>query len=163
MPLIDAVIIVEAAVRLGVTSMSHLGQWVDTHVGFRGVSRLRAAIELAEPRSESPMETRLRLLLVASGLPNPRAQVALYDEGGMFLARPDLYYANARLVLEYDGGWHRDRLVSDNRRQNRLVDAGYQVLRFTAADIFNSPAGVVSLVRRNLLERLSELTAPRLG
>jgi len=27
-------------------------------------------------------------------------------------------------VIEFDGGNHRDRLVSDDRRQNSLVSAG---------------------------------------
>ena len=49
--------------------------------------------------------------------------------------------------IEYDGGTHRDSLVADNRRQNRLVNAGYRLLRFTAADVLSAPESVVSLVR----------------
>ena len=37
------------------------------------------------------------------------------------LARTDLYYPDQRLALEYDGGSHRESLVEDNRRQNRLL------------------------------------------
>lgn len=51
--------------------------------------------------------------------------------------RADLYYPAARLILEYDGAKHRDRLVEDNRRQNLLLSAGFQLLRFTAGDIYN--------------------------
>jgi len=56
-----------------------------------------------------------------------------------------------RLGLEYDGGVHRDALVDDNRRQNRLLRAGVTLLRFTAADVLGNPGAVVFQVR-SLLE-----------
>ena len=56
-------------------------------------------------------------------------------------------YPSARLVLEYDGANHRERLVDDNRRQNLLVNAGYRLLRFTAADIRNRSDVVIAQVR----------------
>jgi hypothetical protein len=76
---------------------------------------------------------------------------ALHDERGRFLGRTDLYYPAQRLGLEYDGTTHRDSLVEDNRRQNRLQAAGYHLLRFTAADINRTPDAVVALVARQLL------------
>ena len=81
-----------------------------------------------------------------AGLPRPEAQVTLHDERGRFLGRPDLYYPAQRLCLEYDGGTHRDSLVEDNHRQNRLVNAGFRLLRFTAADFQRSPGAIVVLV-----------------
>jgi len=108
---------------------------------------LRRAIALADPAAESPMETRLRLLLVFAGLPRPQAQVSLHDSNGSFLGRPDLYYPALRLGLEYDGGGHRDKLVEDNRRQNRLLNGGVRLLRFTGADIFHAPESVIEQVR----------------
>ena len=93
------------------------------------------------------METRLRLLLVFAGLPRPEAQVRFHDSSGRFLGRPDLYYPTDRLGLEYDGGGHRDNLVADNQRQNRLVNAGFRLLRFTAADIYHPPEWVIGQVR----------------
>lgn len=95
------------------------------------------------------MESRLRMLLVLARLPRPEAQVTIRDRH-RFLGRVDLYYREQRLGLEYDGGTHRDSLAEDNRRQNRLTDAGIRLLRFTAADIFQTPEQVVSLVRRKL-------------
>jgi len=122
---------------------------VDAHPRWPGIAQLRRVLDLAEPLAESPMETRLRLVLVLGGLPRPRAQVPLYDEGGRFLGRPDLYYPDHRLGIEYDGGTHRDSLADDDRRQNRLLDAGHRLLRFTAQDI-NRPDAVVGLVARQL-------------
>ena len=96
--------------------------------------------DLAEP-AESPMETRLRWLLRKPGLPQPHVQARLS------FGRADLYYPEARLVIEYDGANHRDRLVEDNRRQNQLQNAGFRLLRFTAADLTQRPAAIVALVR----------------
>jgi hypothetical protein len=77
--------------------------------------------ELAQP-AESPMETRLRWVLLSAGLPAPEVQTDLYSSTVEFVGRADLYYPSAHLVIEFDGGNHRDRLVDDDRRQNRLVN-----------------------------------------
>jgi len=96
------------------------------------------------------METRLRWLLLSAGLPRPEVQVGLYDDEGDFLGRADLFYRQARVVIEYDGGNHRERLVSDDRRQNLLIRAGYRILRFTAADVHGRPDVVVAQVRGSI-------------
>ena len=106
-------------------------------------------MSLAEP-AESQMETRLRWLLTEAGLPRPQVQVDLRADDGRFLGRADMYYPQARLVVEFDGGNHRDRLVSDDRRQNELVGSGFTVLRFTSADLYTRPHVVAMQVRAAL-------------
>lgn len=147
---VEAVVVFDMALHSRKVSTRELRKWIAAHSGYRGIGTLRQAIDFIEPATESPMETRLRMLLVLAGLPRPEVQVSLYDESGSFLGRLDLYYPNKRLAVEYDGATHRDSLTSDNRRQNRLVDAGYRLLRFTAADVLSTPARVVALVRRSL-------------
>jgi len=147
--IVDAVVILDAALHKRFVGLEQLWAWVESHAGHPGVARIRRATDLAEPATESPMETRLRLLLVLSGLPRPRVQVRLGDHSD-FLGRADLYYPTHRLIIEYDGSTHRDSLVSDDRRQNRLLDAGYRILRFTAFDVLAEPSHVVALVRRAL-------------
>jgi hypothetical protein len=149
--LVEAVVILDMALHRRMVTSRQLERWADAHPGCRGVARLRHAIELADPAAESPMETRLRLLLVLKGLPRPSSQVSLFSAGGIFLARPDLYYPSHRLGIEYDGAVHRDSLAADDRRQNRLVEAGYRLLRFTASDILGSPDATADLVRRTLV------------
>ena len=105
---------------------------------------------LAE-KAESPMETRLRWILLKARLPRPQVQTDVRDSDGRFLARADLYYPQARLVIEYDGANHRERLIEDNRRQNSLLNAGYRLLRFTAADVLQRIDTVVVQVRSALL------------
>ena len=93
------------------------------------------------------METRLRWTLIQAGLPKPEVQTELRNQEGRFVGRADLYYPQSRLVIEYDGANHRDRLVEDNRRQNALLAAGFRLLRFTAAD---RPETVTALVKNAL-------------
>ena len=96
------------------------------------------------------METRLRWLLLQAGLPKPKVQADLHDSQGRFVGRADLYYPQARLVIEYDGVNHRERLVEDNRRQNLLMNAGFRLLRFTAADLHQRPEIIKALVGQAL-------------
>ena len=90
------------------------------------------------------------MVLVLGGLPRPKAQVAIHDIGGRFIGRPDLFYEQQRLGIEYDGGVHRQMLAEDNRRQNKLLNAGVRLLRFTAADVLRNPDRVVHEVRTML-------------
>ena len=150
LPLFDAVALVDTALRRRLVNDEYLRRWVRSHPGYRGIRRLKNALELADPAAESVMETRLRLLLVLAGLPLPKVQLSLRDDSGVFIARPDLCYPGARLAIEYDGATHRDSLAADNRRQNRLMDAGYRLLRFTAFDVLSTPHSVVTLVSRAL-------------
>jgi hypothetical protein len=150
LPLIEAVMAADAALRHMPVDLDSLSQYIAAHPRAQGSAQARRVVELAEPREESPMESRLRALLVLAGLPRPDAQVEVADGHGHFIGRLDLYYPAQRLGLEYDGDTHRERLVADNRRQNRLLSAGYRLLRFTAADVYKRPAAVVAEVRAAL-------------
>lgn len=145
--LVQSVVALDMALHAGLIDVSNLKEHTVLHAGKKGNKRLRRATGFTDGRSESPMETRLRMLLVKARLPRPCVQSELCDASGNFIGRADLYYPNRRLVIEYDGDNHRDRLLSDIRRQNALVNAGYQVLRFAAADLRN-PGLVAAQVRR---------------
>ncbi|HEV1992141.1 MAG TPA: DUF559 domain-containing protein, partial [Candidatus Dormibacteraeota bacterium] len=149
-PLTAGVVAADQFLHAGLVTIGELRAYVASHPGAKGIGRLRRVVDLAEPKAESPMETRLRMLLVLARLPRPEIQVSIYDKKGRFLGRPDLLYRNQCLAIEYDGGNHRDRLVDDNRRQNGLVGAGYRLLRFTAADVYGPPDIVAMQVLHGL-------------
>ena len=148
-------IALDMALHKRIVDLNDLRAFCEANRGAKRIARLRRAIELAEPATESPMETRLRVLLVMARLPRPCAQVSVCDHQGRFLGRPDLYYPAHKLGIEYDGGTHRDNLVEDNRRQNRLLNGGIRLLRFTAGDIFQNPESVVGHVRLAISQRRS--------
>ena len=72
------------------------------------------------------------------------------DAGGRFIARPDLRID--RVIVEFDGAVRRTarRHAEDLRRQNSHIQAGYVVLRYTAADVYGRPAAIVAEVRAAL-------------
>ena len=149
-PLEEAVGIADMALHHGLSTRTEMEAWVRARAGRPGTRRLRRVLELADPASESPMETRLRLLLRRARVPEPESQAVLTDRDGNFVARVDFYFPAHRLCIEFDGGIHRDRLVEDDRRQNRLLSAGYRLLRFTSPDVINSPGAVVAQIRAAL-------------
>jgi len=118
----------------------------------RGSARCRDVLPVADPRAESPMESVLRWLLHEAGLPAPELQYVVRDGAGAFLGRADLAWPDRRVLVEFDGDLHRERdvFVNDVRRQNRLIAAGWTVLRFTSADVLGRPQDVVAGVRRAL-------------
>jgi len=147
---VEALIALDMAVHGKLTNREKLHHSADRTHGRPGAARLRSLAEYAAP-AESPMETRLRWLLIQAGLPRPEAQTDLHDESGRFVGRADLFYPVARLVIEFDGGNHRERLVSDDRRQNLLTTAGYRVLRFTTPDVYQRPELIEEQVRGALV------------
>lgn len=143
---VEALVALDMALQRGLVDVVGLWRQARRAQGCPGAARLRSLASLAEP-AESPMETRLRWLLIKAGLPRPQVQVDVRGVGGRFLGRADLYYRAERLILEFDGGNHRDRLVEDDRRQNLLIGSRHRILRFTTADLRARPELVVAQVR----------------
>jgi len=110
---------------------------LDRAAGRRGVAAARHILPLADPLAGSPMESVLRWLILDAGLPRPVLQYVVRDRQGRFLGQVDLAWPEQRVIVEFDGEVHRDRhvFVHDLRRQNGIVLAGWQILRFTSADV----------------------------
>jgi hypothetical protein len=68
----------------------------------------RRSASLARKGVDSPQETRLRLLLVLAGLPEPRVNLLLRGRDGSWRRRYDLAYELLRLIIEYDGRQHAE-------------------------------------------------------
>ena len=105
--------------------------------GRRGVRRARQAMDLLDPRAESPPESALRVVLISAGLPSPTPQLVIRSEGGHFLARGDLVYEEERIIIEYDGGHHLtpEQQAKDADRRHRLALEGWLVITITARDL----------------------------
>ncbi|PPH77983.1 hypothetical protein C5C90_01870 [Rathayibacter sp. AY1D4] len=118
----------------------------------RGGRRAREAAGHLRVGAESPRETLLRLLLVRAGLPEPELQVELSDADGCFVARVDMLYRIARVVVEYDGDHHRtDRAQyeRDIARIEAIEALGYRVVRVRASGMLD-PDATAARVRRAL-------------
>jgi very-short-patch-repair endonuclease len=148
-PLLDAVIAIDALARVGEFTPVDLIRFGYDHLGAPGSRLLAAAVRLADPLSESPMETRIRMAIHDAGLPCP----VLQHPVGPY--RLDLAYPGLMLGIEYDGREHltAERALRDLRREADLVRAGWFVLRFTAAEVVHRPRWVASVVRGELVRR----------
>lgn len=99
----DLVILGDAVLNKRRSTLPELRAAVEVAGGRRGCRAARAALPLLEPRADSAGETRVRLCLLAAGLPRPQANVDVYDEAGGWVARPDLAYVTAKVAIQYDG------------------------------------------------------------
>ena len=124
--------------------------------GLRGRARLRRALANVDARAESPGESRTRLVLTALGLP-VEPQVEIRDVLGAFVARVDFLVAG-RVVVEFDGAVKyggaagRQELMAEKRREDRLRELGYQVVRITWDELAR-PGLVLARVRAALARR----------
>lgn len=128
---------------------------------MHGVQRLRELVAAAQGGALSVGERDLHALLHEGGVQGwvPDSRVW---HNGTIIARVDVLFPDERVVVEFDGELahgprQRER---DLQRQNRLVAAGYTVLRFTWADLRIHPGRVLSTIRASLeIARRSGQTA----
>jgi hypothetical protein len=130
-----AVAAIDRLIVTGVVDLASIRARAATAYG-PGSARARAAADLADGLAESPPETRLRLLLHRSPLPNPVAQYTV-THGGVFVGRVDFAWPERKVAVEYDGLWHAEagQFARDRARLNRLQAAGWRVVFVTAADL----------------------------
>lgn len=121
--------------------------------GTRGVRLLRDAVGHVRPGTDSPMESRLRWVLVQAGLPCPEVNTLVRDDDGWVVAMPDLAYVRERVAIEYDGDVHRTDKATwrrDIARRQALEALGWRVVTCTADDVLRDPDRLVGWVRRAL-------------
>ena len=149
----DAVVAIDALLMRSRLTLDEIAAYAnDGRAWWHGVRRLAPVLALATVGAESPMETRLRLLLAAGGLPPPALQHQVRDDAGRCVARLDLAYVDARLGIEYDGEhhWEPRAVRKDLLRQNALRALRWTLLRFTADDVLRHPKRLVAQVRSAL-------------
>ncbi|MEV4479944.1 type IV toxin-antitoxin system AbiEi family antitoxin domain-containing protein [Micromonospora coxensis] len=133
----SAVCALDSALNRSLVTGSDLGTVPALVAGRRGAVAARRCLTEADGRAQSPLETRTRLRCVDGGVPPDDLQLEVRDEDGYLLGVGDLGWRAARLIVEADGQEpHRtpQALYEDRVRQNRLVNAGWRIIRFTWAD-----------------------------
>jgi hypothetical protein len=153
--LVDLVVVGDALVRRRAFSTGELVEACRAADDRHAASALRAA-ELVRAGVDSPMETRLRLLIVLAGLPEPEVNVEVRDGNGLVVRRFDLAYRHLRLIVEYDGRQHAedpDQFSSDIRRREQLDDWGWRIVVVTAKGIFQRPEETLLRVHKALRDR----------
>ena len=106
---------------------------------------------LGEGRTDSVLERRMRRLLRAHGF-RPAPGVYPLVVKGRLVAMLDVAFPERRVAIEVDGFAHHatpEQLRADHARQNRIVAAGWTVLRIGQQEL--------SAGARELVPRLEEL------
>ena len=146
------VVAMDGALHRGLVTTEELQESLRTTGVRYGVGQCRAAMEAADPLSESPGESLTRIILTGAGL-SVRSQVEIRDAHG-FIGRVDLL-VDERVIVEFDGALKyagqdgRRALMAEKKREERLRDAGYRIVRVTWAELGN-PAALVRRVRQQL-------------
>lgn len=126
----------------------------------RGVKKLRVAGPAIRAGTDSPAESRTRLILVHGGLPEPVIGLEVHDRDGFFVGTPDLAYPVEKVALDYEGAIHRVDAVTfegDIERRERFQDAGWRHIRVTR-DHLAHPHRLVDRVGFALAERRADLS-----
>ncbi len=128
--LVDLVVVGDHVVRRELCTVERL-RAAASNSPLPGRVRAKEAADLVRERVDSPVETRLRLLLRFAGLPEPVTNYEVRDARGLLLRRHDLALPEQRLAFEVQGRHHVeaqqtwesdiDRLEESNAEDWRTV------------------------------------------
>jgi len=116
-------------------------------------ARLLHALRQVQAGSESPEESRLRLVLARAGLPEPELNWVLRDANGRHVARLDLAFRRWRVGAEYDGRHHEldaDQFARDVDREADIRRQGWEKVRVLRHHLRGDGRPAVRLVREAL-------------
>lgn len=119
-------------------------------------AKARAAVAYVRAEVDSPMETRLRMLLVLAGLPEPTVNFKVRDETGHVARRFDLTYEHSRTIVEFDGRQHIEReqhWESDLARREEIDDSPYRIVVIVSRGIYVEPERTLRRIAHILRER----------
>jgi hypothetical protein len=152
--LVDLVVVADGMIKEGHTSPERLSEAAEQWRG-KGCRVARRAALLAREGVDSPQETRLRMLLVLAGLPEPRVNLVIRGRDGSWRRRYDLAYEHLRLIIEYDGRQHAEdkrQWLTDIFRREELDQMHWRLVIITAEGIYREPLRTLERVRDALLE-----------
>ena len=153
--LVDLVVAADGMIKAGHTTPERLIEAAAEWHG-RGCRTARRAASLARKDVDSPTETRLRLLIVLAGLPEPRVNMIIRARDGSWRRRYDLAYEQLRLIVEYDGRQHAQdtqQRLTDIFRREELDQMHWRLVVVTAEGIYADPLQTLMRVRDALFER----------
>jgi hypothetical protein len=158
-PEVHAVAAADAALLRGLVTAGELRGVLERQASVPGIPRAVRAVDLADGRSESWLETCGRLTFDGLGLPPYIAQVELWV-GGRLLKVADGWYPEAALAVEFDGRvkYRRprygrtpeDELWQEKRIEDLLRSFGVRFARVTYPDLTSGRREFEGLMRRHL-------------
>lgn len=119
---------------LGLTSPTSVPELIERYPGRRGVVGLRRVLGLVNARTRTIGEEEFLAFLDAHDLPRPDTNVPRILRGSLIEA--DGVYAEARLIVEVDGGSHKTerRFHEDRERDRAHLVEGWNTIRVSRLD-----------------------------
>ena len=155
LPLVELVVVGDYMVRQGWYTPGRLHA-ICAASGEAHAARAVAAACFVREGVDSPMESRVRMLLVLAGLPEPVVNLVLRDEYGVVVRRFDLCFPGVRVIVEYDGRQHAEspeQYDHDIYRREELDDGEWRIVVVTAKGVFVDPEETLDRVRKVLRSR----------
>lgn len=124
--------------------------------GWPGARTARAALALADPRSESVLESVARAEFAAAGLPAPVLQASFWTGQGWTKERVDFWWPQFKTFAEADGLAKYEAATPEERRgrmrrafarEQYLADLGMEFVRFGWEDAVRAPAKLAGRLR----------------
>lgn len=125
----------------------------------RGARLARRAAALVRAGVDSAMESRLRLMIILAGLPEPQVNFIVRNASivrnadGEWEVRFDLCYPQLKLIIEYDGEHHRldaDQWSSDLKRREWLERQGWRIIVINSDAYYKEPRETLARIRQAL-------------
>jgi very-short-patch-repair endonuclease len=141
----------DRACQQGWITSADVARRLDLQPGRWGNRQLRLLLREWGDGAAAESERILHRLLKAAGITGWVANLPVVVAGQRFDI--DVAFPERRLAIEVDGfAYHSgdERFQRDRTRQNALIAAGWQVLRFTWADLTERPHEVVGRVAQLL-------------
>jgi very-short-patch-repair endonuclease len=159
-----ALVTVNGLLNLGLTSPADVADLAHDLRFWPQSIAANLVVRLADPRLESPGETRTAYFMWANHLPKPVPQYEIRDEHGRVVARADFALPEYGVFIEFDGTtkYHEfrrpgetmeDYVLREKRREERICQlTGWVCLRITWSDL-NHPRELAQRIRRVLESR----------
>jgi Transcriptional regulator, AbiEi antitoxin len=153
-PFASSIVAADGALGAGLTTKPDLAA---AAAGFRGrpsFGRIERVLAFTTDQSASPGESLARTVFAAQGLPAPLLARPISVDG-VVIAEVDFLWPEHRTIAEFDGG---DKYLADNDRgddvlwqeklrEERLREAGFEVVRMTWAQITRQPEQTAARIR----------------
>jgi hypothetical protein len=144
--LVQLVTLGDSLVRAKATTCERLVEAARAWAGRR--SRLaRRAAGLVRKGVDSPMESRLRMLFVLAGLPEPTVNFEICDDQGNAIYRIDLSFPEKQLAFEFEGRQHVEvetQWERDIVRREDLEADGWRFVLVTSSKLYSHPGDVLA-------------------
>lgn len=148
---LDDLITLGDAIATRLHATEPLREALNRRIRPRGKWTLLEALDWIRVGSESPAETRTRLVLIRGGLPEPLINEPICTKSGRRVGRPDLKYDEpVRIAIEVQGRpFHNgsEERAGDDIRHGAFRGEGYEVVPVWNDDT-NCDEGRTALVRK---------------